>query len=136
MRCSTRLTRRARRAADERGSASLELVVVFPALMLIFFASIQAGLYFYARSVALASAQEGARVSAQETGSSADGQATAAAFADQAGGQFIQSRSISSRRGAQTVVVTVRGRSLSLLPGFDGFTIDQTANLPVERVTG
>ena len=121
---------------DERGSASLELVVVFPVLMLLFFAAIQAGVYFYGRSVALAAAQEGARAAARETGSAGEGQAAAVGFADRAGGQLIQSLSVSSRRGGQTAAVTVRGRSLSLLPGFDGFAIEQVATLPVENVSG
>lgn len=134
---SSRPAGRVRRATrDERGSASLELVVVFPVLMLLFFAAIQAGVYFYGRSVALAAAQEGARAAAQETGSSAEGRAASAGFADRAGGKLIQALSISSSRGAQTVVVTVRGRSLSVLPGFDGFAIEQTSALPVERVSG
>lgn len=130
-------TGRVRRATpDERGSASLELVIVFPVLMLLFFAAIQAGVYFYGRSVALAAAQEGARAAAQETGSAGKGQAAAAGFADRAGGRLIQSLSISSRRGGQTAAVAVRGRSLSLLPGFDGFAIEQVAALPVEKVSG
>ena len=63
-------------------------------------------------------------------------QAAATGFADRAGGRLIQSLSISSRRGGQTAVVAVRGRSLSLLPGFDGFAIEQVAALPVEKVSG
>lgn len=125
--------RRAHR--DDRGSASLELVVVFPILMLVFFAAIQAALFFYGRTVALAAAQEGARAAATETGSAGAGQAAAADFADRTAGTFLQGRTINSRRGAQTATVAVTGRSLSVLPGFSGFTISQAANLPVERIT-
>src|SRR4051794_9479658 len=55
---------RSRRAsAHDRGSSSvIELVVLAPVLMLMVFVIVQAALYMHARHVALAAAQEGARV--------------------------------------------------------------------------
>ena len=61
----------------DRGSASLELVVIFPVLLLIIFGAMQGALYYFACSAALASAQEGARAAADEQGSTGDGQSAA-----------------------------------------------------------
>ena len=64
------------------------------------------------------------------------GRNTAAAFASRAGGSWLQGKSVSGTRGAARATVTVTGTSLSILPGFTGFAINQSASLPVERITG
>ena len=46
---------------DERGSVSIQMVVLMPVLFAIAFTGLQAGLYFYGRSAALAAATTGAR---------------------------------------------------------------------------
>jgi Flp pilus assembly protein TadG len=121
---------------DDRGSASLELVIVFPAVLLIFFGAVQAGLIHQAQAVALAAAEEGARVASTETGSSGAGQAAAASFASRAGGSWLQNRAVSGSRSDERATVTVTGTALSVVPGFDGFAVDQSASMPVERITG
>src|SRR3954462_14682789 len=50
-----------RRRSGERGAASVELAVTFPVVLLLVMTLIQAALWFYARSIALGAAQEGAR---------------------------------------------------------------------------
>lgn len=127
---------RARRVGtDDRGSVSLELVVVFSAVLLIFLGAVQAGLIAQARAVALAAAEEGARVASTETGSAGAGRAAAAAFASRAGGSWLQNRSVSGSRSAARATITVTGSALSVLPGFNGFAVDQSASMPVERIT-
>lgn len=130
--CSHR-TRRV--GSDDRGSTSLQLVIVMPALLLAFFGALQAGLFYQARAVALAAAEEGTRVASTENGSAAGGRRAAASFASRVGGSWLQGQSVSGSRGVATATVTVTGRSLSLIPGYDGFPISQTASLPVERIT-
>ncbi len=121
----------------DRGSASLELVFVFPVLLLLIMGGVQGALFSYARSVALAAAQEGSRAAGAETGTSGDGQAAASAFVGDAGGaDVLQAVRITSSRSATSASVTVTGRSLSLLPGFGGFVVSQSASAPVERITG
>lgn len=121
---------------DERGSATLQLVILFPALLLAFFAAVQAGLVYQAQAVALAAAEEGARVASTENGTAGAGRNAAAAFASRAGGSWLQGQSVSGSRGAARATVTVTGTSLSILPGYAGFAISQSASLPVERITG
>jgi Flp pilus assembly protein TadG len=120
---------------DERGSVSIELVVLLPALLTLIFLGVQAALIDRAQSVALAAAQEGARAASAETGSSSDGLNIATQFVAEAGGDdFLIDATVSSDRGASAAIVTVRGRSLSVIPGWRP-TITQHASRPIERAT-
>ena len=44
----------------DRGSSTLEIAILGPALLLLIFGVVQAALWFYARNLALAAVQEGA----------------------------------------------------------------------------
>lgn len=123
------------RVRGECGSASLQLVVVFPALMLVIFGVVQGALYFHARTVALAAAQEGLRGARVEEGTASAGGARAREFIARAGDGLLIGVTVTPSRTAAAASVTVRGRSLSLLPGLPGLPISQTAGGPVERFT-
>ena len=120
---------------NDRGSTTLQLAIVFPALLLAFFGAVQAGLVYQARAVALAAAEEGARVASTETGSAGAGRSVASAFAGRAG-TWLQDQSVSGSRSATRATITVSGIALSIVPGYNGFVVDQTASMPVERITG
>ena len=60
-----------RRCRGDRGSASTELVIVMPLLLLLVLASVHVGLWFHARHLVNAAAQEGARA-ARATGANDD----------------------------------------------------------------
>lgn len=122
-------------AHRDAGSATVELVVLFPALIGLIFLVVQAGLHYYARSVALAAAQEGARAAAAQGATAGTGQAAAAAFVSRAGAELLGAASASAKRSAIEVTVTVSGRSMSLVPGYPGFPVSQQASAPVERVS-
>lgn len=127
---------RRQRRRDERGSFSLELAVIFPVVLLMIFAVIQAALYFHARNVALAAAQEGVRVARAENSSAGEGSGISRNFVRDAGGNdVLTGLGISARRGTTQAEVTVTGRSLSVIPGIPGFSVSQTAEGPVERFT-
>ena len=127
---------RQRWGAGDRGSASLELVVVFPVLLLLIFGGIQGALYYYGRSIALAAAQEGSRSAAAQNGSLGAGNAAAITFITRAGGtDVLQGSQVSSSRSATDATVTVHGSSLSILPFWGGPTITQSASAPLERLT-
>ena len=125
-----------RRTRNQNGSASLELVVVFPVLLLCFFAVVQGALYFHARNVAMAAAQQGARAAASQQGSEGAGVAAATTFVVQAGGPDVMTQiHVYTNRTPTAASVTVIGRSLSVLPGVAGLSVSQTADRPVERFT-
>ena len=123
------------RRRDERGSVSIQLVVLLPALFAVMFLGMQAALYYHARSVAIAAAQEGARAASAETGTKMEGIAAADDFVSTAGGDDVLTAvSVTADRTTTNVTVTVVGHSLSVIPGWSP-TITQSASLPVERAT-
>ena len=102
------MTVRPRRRHDERGSVSVWL--------------------------ALAAAQEGARTAARENATLAAGTSAATAFVTDTAGDSLSSVAITGSRTAVTVTITVRGSSLSLVPGWTP-RVERSASLPVERIT-
>src|SRR4051794_16437654 len=111
--------RRPRRGRDERGSVSVELVILLPALFALMFLGMQAALFYHARSVAIAAAQEGARAAGGENGTESAGIQAATGFVDDAGGNDVLSgATATANRSATTVTVVVQGHSLSVIPGW------------------
>lgn len=118
---------------DERGAVSIEMVVLLPALFAVLFLGMQAALYYHARTIAIAAAQEGARAAAANQAGSADGVSAASAYLADAGDSLESSRATAQRTGT-TATVTVRGRALSVIPGWRP-VITQRASAEVERLT-
>ncbi|MDR7254163.1 Flp pilus assembly protein TadG [Nocardioides sp. BE266] len=123
------------RTRDDRGSVAIQMALLLPALFAVMFLGMQASLYYHARSVALAAAEEGAREAAGQTGTRDSGIAVASAFLRDAGGDDVMTDTgITGTRTAATATVTVTGKTLSVIPGWRG-TVTQHASMPVERIT-
>lgn len=135
VRAVCRRRRLAAAARSERGSTSLEMAILFPLLLVILLASIQTALWYHAKSVALAAAQEGARAAASETGTQNAGGTAANEFATRAGSGILLNPRATVTRSGTTATTTVTGTVLGLLPGPLTLTVTQSATLPVERVT-
>ena len=124
-----------RRARGERGSVAIQMAFLLPALFAVMFLGVQASLYYHARSVAQAAAEEGAREAAGQTGSRESGVAVATAFLHDAGGADVMTHTqVTGTRSAVTATMTVTGTTLSVIPGWKG-SVTQRASMPVERVT-
>jgi len=125
-----------RRLREDRGSSVVEAVVIFPVFLLIIFALIQAGLFYYGRSAALAAAQQGLQAARVENGNTAAATLAAQNFltSPRSGGALLDNLTITPTRTAVTTTVTVSGTVPSLIPGTT-FTVTQTATGTVERVT-
>lgn len=120
---------------NERGSASIQLMVLLPVMFLVMFTGMQAALYYHARAVAIAAAQEGAREAGSENGTRESGLNAARDFVGDAGGSgVLTGPQVSGSRSATTATVTVTGQSLSVIPGWK-VTITQSSTVPVERLT-
>lgn len=120
---------------DERGSATLELAIVFPVFLLLLLVAVQAGLYFYARGIALAAAQQGVQAARVQSHTLADGVAAARGYAIYAGGGSLHGVAVDTAGSTPTAVrITVTGTVPSLLPGID-WSVSQRAAGPVERYT-
>lgn len=128
-----RRPRAGRQVPRGRGSVSVQMVILVPALFAVMFLGAQAALIYQARTVALAAAQEGARSAAAEDGTTSAGISTAAAFIAQSTSGVSDTR-VSGSRSATTATIRVRTRCLSVIPGWTP-AITQSASLPVERLT-
>lgn len=124
--------RRPRR--DERGLVTIEMVLLMMGLFGLMFLGLQAGLYYHARSVAIAAAQEGAREAGTQTGSQGSGIAAAQRFISSAGDGVILRTRVTGSRTETTATVRVTGVSQSVIPGLD-VRVNQSATVPVERLT-
>lgn len=118
---------------DERGSASVQMVVIMPVMFTIAFTGLQAGLYFYGRSAALSAATIGARAAAAEGGTTAECQQAADAFLASLGDVLTTTR-VQCSRTATTVTVQISGSTLSVIPGWTP-RVAQEAVQQVERVS-
>ena len=124
----------ARARGRERGSTSIQMVILMPALFAVMFLGMQAALIYHARTLAIASAQEGARVAGAENGTTAAGITTARTYLAQTAGDALTSSTVTGTRTATTATITVRGVALSVLPGWRP-AITQSASVTVERIT-
>ena len=122
-------------AGRERGSSSIQMVILMPALFSIMFLGMQGALYYHARTVAIAAAQEGARAAGSQNGTAAGGISAASSFVSDAGGKdVLPGAHMTGGRSATTATMTVTGTSLSVIPGWSP-TVSQSAAVPVERIT-
>ena len=120
---------------DERGSTTIELVILLPALFAVLFLGMQAALFYHARTVAIAAAQEGARAAGGENGRESDGARAANAFiADAGGDDALSGATVRVTRSETSATVMVVGHSLSVIPGWSP-VVRQVASAPVERLT-
>lgn len=117
---------------EERGSTTTEAVLVTPALLFLVMLVVQFGLWFHAQHVAQAAAEEGSRAARAERGTAAAGRDRTNAFLDQAGPRILVDRQVTAGRTADTVTITVEGRSRPVVPGFS-LPIRAVASSPVER---
>jgi len=122
-------------AGGEQGSVTVEIAILAPVLLLVVFSVVQAGLWSYARSLALGAAQEGVAAGRAHRADAADGRRRAEQFLSRAAGDSLLDRAVQVRATADTLRVEVSGRSLSVLPGVPGVPVRQAAEGPIERYT-
>lgn len=119
----------------DRGSATLEVSILAPVLLLVVFTIIQVGLWSYARSLALGAAQEGVAAGRAYGASAEAGRARAQAFLDATAGDSLVGSVVTTSATAGSLRVEVTGRALSVLPGVPGLPVRQRAEGPLERFT-
>jgi len=114
-----------------RGEGPVEFaILVFP-LLLLTFMIVQASLVWYAHSVALGAATQGANVARSHESSAGAGTAAAWRFLD-AIGPALGEPEVRTTMAGDRVTVVVTGRARSVLPGMT-FHVRQTASGPIER---
>ncbi len=120
----------------DSGSVSLEVVVLFPAALLLVLSALQGALWFHARTVATAAASAGVTVGRAEDGTVASAVAASASVVERSGGSSVLGDAAASgTRSATTMSVTVTGRAPQIVPGVFDAQVRQTVTGAVERVT-
>jgi hypothetical protein len=119
----------------DTGSASIEFAITAVAVIAVIFTAIQAATWFWARSIALAAAQEGVDAQRVYNAAPGAGQARAQAFITSTRDGLTGARITVSASPAD-VQVTVTGHCLTVLPGFcTAFPVAATVHGTAERVT-
>ena len=127
-----RVAGRWRRVDD--GYSVVEVVITFPVLMLLVMGVVQFALFWHARHVAEAAAQNGLR-SARGYASTAElGQQDAQSYLAQVAPRLLRHPTVEVQRTPTTVTVRVHAGVLSVVPL--GLAVDETAVGPVERFVG
>jgi Flp pilus assembly protein TadG len=129
-----------RRRRGDAGVSAVELAVVAPALIGLIFLVIQAGLYLYARNVVDSAARYGVRTTREYNPNFTtqdfenNGQQAAETYAHQIAGKAVSDVAATANRDElnNRVTVTVTGKSISLIPGFD-VSVKATHRGPIER---
>jgi Flp pilus assembly protein TadG len=130
-------TGRHRRPRDDRGSATVQYALLLPLFLLLFVTAAQAGLWWYARSLCLTAAQQGAQAGRTVTGTAADAQGTALSFLTRTGsGAVTDPAATAAGTTTTTVRVEVSATAMRVLPlpGLD-LRVTQSVETAKERFT-
>ena len=117
---------------NERGSATLENIIIWPAVLIFLFGFFQFALWLHARDVAHGAATAAYYEARVLNGTAEAGQAAGAQAIENANGT-INGASISVSRTPETVTVTVSGGTSLIVPGWPGSSVSETVTGPVER---
>lgn len=120
---------------SDRGSAAVELAILFPLVVILLFAGVQGGMWYFAREAAQAAANAGARAAAVSDAPGGAGQQAAQSYLDQTAGQVGTATATETRNARQvTVTVTITVTQVIPLPGAE-FTATVTVTRDRERFT-
>lgn len=119
---------------SDRGSLSLETVILMPAVLLIVFGLVQGAVWLHARNVATSAANDGAAAARAENASPAAGVAAAESTLSR-NAESLREGTVAVDQTATTVTVTVTGRAAVILTDWKIFRVSQSVTSPRERVT-
>jgi Flp pilus assembly protein TadG len=122
-------------AKAEDGSSTVEVVIVFPLLILTLMLVFQFAFWYHARHVALAAAEEGARAARVDTGTAEAGAARAERFLGDLGPSVMVNPKVSASRTLDVARVEVSGQARNVVPGLR-LPIREVSQGPVERFRG
>ncbi|POH71197.1 TadE protein [Cryobacterium zongtaii] len=127
----TTLTALRREGASERGSQTVEAIIVLPVLFGVFFVIVQGAVWLHAGNIAQAAASSAYNAARLYDSVAADGVAAGTASAQQTG-TVLDGAVVEVDRTMTTVTVTVTGNAPTLVPGWDT-RVERTVSGPVER---
>jgi Flp pilus assembly protein TadG len=121
----------------ERGSASVELVVAAPLILLLIMMVVQFAMWAHATHVAQAAANSGVQTARAYHSSADDGRTQAISVLDQLAGTVLTGARVDARRDSATATatVTVTGDAVAVLPGLR-LPVHVSVTAPRELVPG
>lgn len=119
---------------EERGSASAELVIAAPLLLLLILSVVQFAMWEHATNVAQAVAEQGLAAGRVEGGTAKAATAEAESVLSQLGSGVLSHPRVRANRGAITTTVIVTGKAEAVLP-FLSLPVRSEATGPTERFT-
>jgi len=127
----TTLTALRREGASERGSQTVEALIVLPVLFGVFFVIVQGAVWLHAGNIAQAAASSAYNSARLYDAVAADGVAAGTVSAQQTG-TVLDAAVVVVDRTMTTVTVTVTGNAPTLIPGWDTH-VERSVSGPVER---
>jgi len=117
---------------SERGAATTEIVLVMPAALFMVMMVFQFVLWYNARELVVAAAQDGAAAGRVERGDAAAARERADALLTRGRPALDAPARVSVERGADQIRVEVRGRVVTLVPGVN-LDVHGVSSAPIER---
>ena len=118
------------RLRDERGMTTIQVAILFPAVLIWLMLIVQYGLWWHAKQVANAAAAEAVDAAQVQEGSAADGESAAASYLAQSGN--LTGITITVDRQPTVVIAEVHGDAPQLVPGIS-WSVTARSEAPVER---
>ena len=118
------------RFRDERGMTTIQVAILFPAVLIWLMLIVQYGLWWHAKQVANAAAAEAVDAAQVQDGTAADGEAAAASYLAQSGN--LNAITITVDRQPTMVIAEVHGDAPQLVPGIS-WSVTARSEAPVER---
>jgi Flp pilus assembly protein TadG len=137
---SRRQTTRAARYRDrqtrgDRGSASVEVTIAAPLLVLLLLAVVQFAVWAHAMHIAQAAANTGVQTARAHGSTAHGGKQDTATILDQLAGRILTNRTVTAQRTATDATVTVSGTAQAVIPGL-ALPVRVSVTAPREKVPG
>ncbi|MFF4602730.1 TadE/TadG family type IV pilus assembly protein [Streptomyces sp. NPDC001339] len=123
-----------RRLRDDRGSASTQLVLVVPVLLLLVLLIVQFALVWHARHIAQFAAQRALAAARVKDATAADGRAQARRSLAVLGSRILAAPSVAVDRTTAQTTARVGGTVIAVVPGL-ALHASGTASGPTEKIT-
>jgi Flp pilus assembly protein TadG len=118
------------RLREERGMTTIQVAILFPAVLIWLMLIVQYGLWWHAKQVANAAAAEAVDAAQVQEGSAADGESAATRYLAQSGN--LTGITITVDRQPTVVIAEVHGDAPQLVPGIS-WSVTARSEAPVER---
>lgn len=126
---------RLRRLKSDRGTSALELAFLAPGLLVLTMLIVQTAIWFHARQVAQAAAEQGARATRAYQGTEGEGERVTLQYFGKLDGAKVTkgTPNVNARIGATSATVTLRTKSVAVIPFLGAWPVEVTAGGPIEK---